>query len=108
MAVNDVFEADATAVADAGDFIIDGSSTGTGAAEVFELSGNGAADIYREIDVDGDSTFEVSILIDQVSGEWHSQKNQLVVSSNNNVRIRVNNTSGGAADFFAIGMEVDD
>lgn len=108
MALNDVFEAEATGVADAGDFIVDGSGAGTGAAEVFELAGTGGADIYREIDVNADGTWALSTLIDSLSGSWHSQKNQLVVSQNNLVRIRVNNTSGASQDFYAVGMEVDD
>jgi hypothetical protein len=108
MALNDTFEVSSTALADAGEFIIDGSSAGTGAAEVFELAGTGAAEIYREVDPDADGTFEISTLIDTTSGDWHSQKNQLVVSQNNDVRIRVVNTSGGSADYYAVGMEVDD
>jgi len=109
MAVNDTVVATGEAVADAGDFIVDGSdAVGTGAAEIKELGGTGAADIYRETDPDGDTTFEVSVLIDQVTGDWHSQGNALVVSTTENQRIRVNNTSGGAQDFYAVGFEVDD
>jgi len=108
MAINDSFEADATGVADDGDFIIDGSSADTGAAEVFELGGSDAAKVYREVDIDGDGTWEISVLIDSTTDVWHSQKNQLVVSQSNNVRIRIVNTSGGPADFYSFGMEVDD
>lgn len=108
MAVNDRNVQTATGVADGSDFIIDGSGSGTGAVEIGELGGTGGADIYREVDPDGDSTFEVSVRIDQVSNNWHSQINGLVVSAGANTRIRVNNTSGGSADFYAVGMEVDD
>lgn len=108
MAINDSFEADATGVADSGEFIITGSGSETGAAEVFELGGSGAAEIYREVDIDSDGTWEVSVLIDSTTEQWHSQKNQLVVSQSKNVRIRVVNTSGQTANFFATGMEVDD
>jgi hypothetical protein len=108
MGRNDSNVQSATGVADGSDFIVDGSGSGTGAVEIGELGGTGGADIYREVDPDGDGTFEVSVLIDQVSTNWHTQINGLVVSSSENTRIRVNNTSGGAADFYAVGMEVDD
>lgn len=109
MAVNDTVVATATGVADAGDFIVDGGdAAGTGAAEIKELGGTGAADIYRETDPDGDATFEVSVLIDQVTDDWHSQGNDLTVSASENQRIRVNNTSGSPQDFYAVGFEVDD
>jgi hypothetical protein len=108
MARNDSFSAESTGLANGDDFIIDGSSAGTGAVEIFEMGGSGSADVYREIDPDDDTTFEVSVLIEKLSAPWHSQKNQLVVSRSNNVRIRINNTSGGTADFFVTGMEVDD
>lgn len=108
MAINDTFHETATGVSDGNDFTIEGSSAGTGAAEIGEIGGTGAADIYRETDVGDTGTYEVSVLIDSVSGNWHSQLNGLVVSASNNHRIRVNNTSGGAADFYATGIEVDD
>lgn len=108
MAVNDSYQENATGVLDGGEFLVEGSTSGTGAAEVFELGGSGAAEIYREVDIDADGTYEVSVLIDSTSSEWHSQQNQLVVSASNNVRIRIVNTSGGSANYFATGMEVDD
>jgi hypothetical protein len=108
MGVNDTFHETSTGLADAGDFIIDASAAATGAAEVFELGGDSAADIYRETDPDGDGTYEVSVLIDSKSGAWHSQLNQLVVSASENHRIRVNNTSGGTGNYYATGMEVND
>lgn len=108
MAVNDSYVNSADGLANGGDLIIDGTGAGTGAVEVFELGGGGAADIYKETDPNDDGTYEVSVLIDSFSGSFHSQKNQLVVTDSNNHRLRINNTSGGPADFFATGMEVDD
>jgi len=107
MAVNDTNVQTATGVSNGSDFIVDASGSGTGAVEIGELGGTGGADIYREVDPDGNGTFEVSVLIDQVSGTWHSQINGLVVSNSANARIRVNNTSGGSADYYSVGMEVD-
>jgi hypothetical protein len=108
MAVNDTNVQTATGVADTNDFTVDGSGSGTGAVEIGEIGGTGGADIYREVDPDGNGTFEVSVLIDQVSNNWHTQINGLVVSSSENTRIRVNNTSSSSADYYAVGMEVDD
>jgi hypothetical protein len=108
MAVNDTNVQSATGVSNGSDFTVDGSGSGTGAVEIGEIGGTGGADIYREVDPDDDSTYEVSVLIDQVSTNWHTQINGLVVSSSENTRIRVNNTSGSSADFYAVGMEVDD
>jgi len=108
MAVNDTYHETGVDIAAGADFIIDGSSSATGAAEIHEFGGTGDADIYRETDVDGDGTFEVSILIDQVTNEWHSQQNQLTISSSENHRILINNTTSSQQDFFATGMEVND
>lgn len=108
MAVNDTFHENATDVADGDDFIVDGSGAETGAAEVFELAGSAGAKIYRETDTTDDGTFDLSVEIDDLTDEWHSQLNQLVVSQSNNHRIRVENTSGDSADYYATGMEIDD
>ena len=108
MGVGDVFHDTANSLASAGDFIIEGADAATGAAEVGELGGSGAAEIYKESDPDGDGTFEVSILIQSFTGTWHTQQNGLVVSASNRTRLRVSNTSGAAADYYATGMEVQD
>lgn len=108
MAVNDSFTESVDALADAGDLIVDGSEGGTGAINVTEFGATGAVDVYREVDPDGDGTFEVSVNIDTQSGNWHSQGNDLIASQSQNVRIRLNNTSGGTIDVYAAGYEVDD
>jgi len=108
MAVNDAFSATGTGVADAGDFIIDGTNALTGAAEVQEIVGDASAKIYREFDPDGDGTFEVSVQIEALGSAFHTQLNALLVSQSENVRLRVNNDSGGSANYGAVGMEVND
>jgi hypothetical protein len=108
MTRNDPFVSTETGVADGGDAIVDGSSAGTGAAEVTELGGSGGVTIYREIDPNGDGTFEISEQLDQTSGLWHTQLNELLVSQSKNVRLRINNISGGTIDVYGIGVEVDD
>jgi len=107
MAVNDSLATASQGVADGSDFTVDGSSTGTGAAQIVEMGGTAAGDVYREVDIDGDGTYEVSVKVGSFSGSWHSQDNTFRVSQSQNSRIRVNNTSGGGADYFAAGFEVD-
>ena len=108
MAVNDAYHVNENDLADTGELIADGSTSDTNAAEVHELAGTGDAEIYRESDPDDNGTFEVSVLIDTVSGTWHSQLNQLTVSQSQNHRLRVVNTSGNPNDYYVTGMEVDD
>jgi len=108
MADGDPFVASSTGVADGNDFIIDGSSSSTGAIDLTELGGTGGCDVYREIDTATDGTWATSVNIEQTSGTWHSQKNVLTVSQSGNTRIRINNTSGNAADFYVAGYEVSD
>lgn len=108
MAVNDSYAKGSDGLADAGDLTIDGSGADTNAVELQEIFGGGAADIYREIDPDGDGTFEVSVKVDSFSGSFHGQLNALLCSQSENVRLRINNKSGGTADFGATGIEVND
>jgi hypothetical protein len=95
-------------IADAADLIIDGSGAGTGAVDVFELGGTGACDVVREIDSNGDGTFDVAVTIQSPSGAFHSQKNALSVSQSQNTRLRVTNTSGASNEYYAAGYEVPD
>jgi len=107
MAVNDSF-ADANAgLADATDWIIDGSSSGTGAVNITELQGGGDAKVYREYDPDGDGTFQARLQLDEPTDDWHSQGNDLLVSTAQNVRLVIRNVSGGATDYSVAGYEVD-
>lgn len=108
MANGDVYHETANGLASAGDFIVGGGQSATGAAEVGEMGGSGDADIYKESDPDGDGTYEISVLIDTMTGSWHTQQNGLVVSSAHRTRLRVRNTSGGSADYYATGMEVQE
>lgn len=107
MAVNDSYTKPANGLADGGDLIVDGSGAGTGAVNVTEIGATGASDIYREVDVDGDGTYEVSIKMDAKTGEWQSQGNDLLASQSQDIRLRINNTSGGVIDVYTAGYEVD-
>lgn len=107
MALNDTVTQESAGVADAGDHIIDGSASSTGAWRVVELGGSGGCDVYREADPDGDGTYEISDIIAQPGSQWSSQGNDLRVSSDDNIRLRINNTSGSSQAFYAVGYEVD-
>lgn len=104
MAEGDPYKAQAD-LADSGELVIDGTNSGTGAIDVTELSGTGGANVYRDVD---DGSIAVSTLIDQPTGNWHSQKNILVVSQAANAELRIVNTSGGNASFSVTGYEVPD
>jgi len=109
MAVNDVYENSTDSLASGNSLIIDGTGAGTGAVEVFEMGATNDVTVYKETDVDGDNTYEVSVQIDSQSGTWHTQKNQLVASDSNNHRLRLENSSGTTINnIFATGMEVND
>jgi len=108
MARQDPITVSGTGIADGSDLIIDGSSASTGAIDVFEIFGSAACDVFREVDTDEDGTFEVSVVIETPTNNWHSQDNRLTVSQSQNSRIRISNTSGGTADYTAQGFEVPD
>jgi len=107
MTVNDSYAKATNGLANGGDFIVDGSGAGTGAVNVTELGGTADCDIYREVDTAGDGSWAVSVKIDDVTGNWHSQGNDILCSQSQNTRIRINNTSGGTIDVYSSGYEVD-
>lgn len=108
MSRQDPITVSATGVADGGELLIDGSEGTTGAIDVFELFGTVGCDVFREVDTNNDGTFELSVVIEQPTTNWHSQDNRITVSQAENTRIRIVNTSGGAGDFAASGYEVPD
>lgn len=115
MAINDRYTASNDGLANGSDFNVTASGTGTGVVELQELAGTGDCDVFLEIDQGQTGTFEVSVKIgsatDDVydtSGNWRIQEPAHWIGndgSNNEVRIRVNNTSGGTIDVAAIGYE---
>jgi len=108
MAENSSYAKGQSGVADGGTVIIDGSGAGTGAVNITELGGGADAEIRKELDPDGDGTWEVSTLVDNPTGEWHSQDNDFLASQSQNVRTVLKNVSGGTADLWAVGFEVTD
>jgi hypothetical protein len=111
MTINDAFHTTGTGLSDGDELVVDGSTSGTGAAEVFEFGGNVDAVIYRETDTTGNGTFDLSVPIDAQPANWHTQKNQIVVSQSNNQRVRIvvdDPDAAGSGQLFATGLEVND
>jgi hypothetical protein len=88
--------------------LVDGSTSSTGAVEIHTVATSGGADVFKEIDTTGDSTYDVSIAIASQPEAMHSQKNKIEVSNTDDMRLRVNNTSGSAIDVHVTGVEVSD
>lgn len=107
MAVNDTYVTETTGLADTNSANFDGSGSGTGAVIATELGGTGAASIYRETDPAGDGSWSVTVQIDTVTGNWHTQLNNLVCNGQGGARIRVENTSGSPVDVYLVGKETD-
>jgi hypothetical protein len=107
MAQGDFFTKSDTVSAN-GEFIIDGSTSGTGAVELHTFATEGAATVLKDVDVDGDGTFEIQIELAAQSVPLHSQKNKIEVSSTENMRIRVLDTAGNGQGIHVTGIEVAD
>lgn len=106
MAINDAYATTET-LASGAELIIDGSSAETGAIDITELGGNGDAEVYRDLDPAEDGTWPETVQIDSGTGQWHSQTNLLTVSEAQPTRLRIVNTTGGSATYYAVGQEVD-
>lgn len=86
--------------------IIDGRESSTGKAVVHEIFGDADAKIYKEVDQNNDGSYEVSVLIDASTGRFHSQLNQMQVSEEDNIRLRIQNNHDSEGQFGASGVEV--
>lgn len=109
MALNDFFKKGKKGISSGGEVIIDGSTSGTGGVEIHEVFASGAINMYKEIDTTEDGVFNLSVPIESVesgNGPIHSQKNQIEVSDNENVRLRVVNNSKTSIDCAVNGIEV--
>jgi hypothetical protein len=91
-----------------GELVIDGSTAGTGAVELHTFATESGAAVTKEVDVDGDGTFEIQIELVASAGTLHSQKNKIEVSSTNDMRVRIVDTSGGLEGVHVTGIEVAD
>lgn len=107
MAAGDFYDDFEEDLANSGDFLIDPADAATGAIEVHTIVAGGAADVFFEVDPDGDGTFEISENIFSVVAGDFLQQNKIELKAASNMRLRINNTSGGPADFVATGVEVE-
>jgi hypothetical protein len=110
MPVNDTYVKSATGVAASGDIIIDGSGSGTGEIDVSEMGGTNGAVIYREVDTAGDGSWSTVVEVDNKTGSWHTQLNNMRCVKNpangDPVRLRINNDSGSSGDYYVLGVEL--
>ena len=106
MAAGDFFQVSGADTASSGQLIVDGSSGTTGAVEIHSIVHGADCDVFFEQDSNSDGTFETSVLLDSLVGEGVSQQNKIEVDSNTGWRLRIDNTSGGSADYAATGIEV--
>lgn len=108
MALNDFFKRGETGVSVDGEVIIDGSASGTGAVEIHEVFSSGGIDIFKQIDTTGNGTFDFSVRIESQVRALHSQKNQIEVSVDEDVRIKIVNIANEKIDCGVNGIEVSD
>lgn len=98
-----------TGVANGDSFVVDAQRVEGDNARITEVGGTGNVDIYREVDVDNDGNYEISQVIQsETAGSFHSQDADMVIAEHYDVRLRFQNTSGSAQDYWAVGYETDE
>lgn len=107
MAQGDFFT-NSEVVAENGSLIIDGSTSSTGAAELHTFAAGSDQTVLKEVDTNGDGTFDASFTIVSTSSPLHSQKNKIEVSSTSNMRVRIRNDIGASQPMHVTGIEVAD
>jgi hypothetical protein len=107
MAQGDFFSKTEAAVQSGNNMIVDGSTSATGAVEIHTVATSGGADVFKEIDTTGNGTYDVSITVSSEAETIHSQQNKIEVSNTDNMRLRINNTSGAEIDAHVTGIEVN-
>jgi hypothetical protein len=106
MAINDFFQKSQTDLAVDDELIVDGSTSETGAVEIHEIFGSGSVNIFKEIQTGGSGDYNLSVNISSQSDVFHSQGNQIEVSDNAGVRIRMVNNGDSVVDYAVNGIEV--
>jgi hypothetical protein len=107
MAQGDFFTKSAV-VSAGGELVIDASTAETGAVELHTFATSDSSRVIKEVDVDGDGTFEIQLTVTAVSGPLHSQKNKIEVSSTRGMRVRIVEDFGGTQEMHVTGIEVAD
>lgn len=105
MSQGDFYSDTAQGIASGNEWSPDISTSATGAVEIHSFGTTRGVRIVKEIDIDDDGTYEVTIELLDKAGQLHSQNNKVEINSSN-MRLRFVNTSDSANDFHVSGMEV--
>ena len=89
-----------------GDLIVDGSTSSTGAVEIHTVATEGAASVVKEVDTADNGTFDISIPVESADDAIHSQKNKVEISSSENMRLRITDSTGSSQGMHVSGIEV--
>lgn len=87
----------------AGNSLTVGDSENRPPVEIHSIVYGGDCDVYLER-VNDDGTVDVSILIDGFTGAGLSQGNEIEVMRNEDMRLRLENTTAAAADYVITGV----
>ena len=100
------YKAGTDGLANGSDFDIDPSDSDLGAFELHNIAHGGAVDVKLLADPDGDGSYEENVTLDSLSGSGVSQGNQIEASDDDNMLVRISNTSGGSIDVIVTGREI--
>jgi hypothetical protein len=106
MGLNDFFRQSEQGLNSGGVLVIDGSGSETGAVEIHEVFASGPIEMRKEVDTNGDGSFNLSVVIESLDSPFHSQKNQIEVSQSKGVRVKIVNTDSSNIDCAVNGIEV--
>lgn len=84
----------------------DPSDTKTGAVEIHNIIHGDDCDVAILVDPDNDGTYERNVTLDSFTGAGISQGNQIELSDDDNMVLRISNTGTAAADFIVTGRQV--
>lgn len=106
MPTDSFFKAGTDSLANAGTFDVNPADATSGGVEIHSIAHGGACDVTLLADPDGDGTYEEQVALDSLSGSGVSQGNSIELSDDDNMVLRIENTSGGSADFIVTGREI--
>lgn len=76
------------------------------AFEIHNIVHGAACEVELLVDPDDDGTYEVSVLLDTFTDEGISQGNEIEASEDDNMLVRITNTSSGPSDYVVTGREI--
>lgn len=96
---------DAITLANGETYDISAAETKTAAVEIHNIAFSGGCTVYL-VAQDEDGTDTQTVEIDSFTGSGISQGNQIEITNGENVICRIENTSGGEANYIATGQQV--